>query len=67
MQGLPARERAPSPRRSRRAQWQADYRRRLAQGVRLVEVSRPVIELLIVGQWLDEAIDEARSLWRATS
>jgi hypothetical protein len=52
--GHPARGRPSAKRRSRRAQWQADYRRRLAQGVRLVEVSRPVVELLIVGQWLDE-------------
>jgi hypothetical protein len=38
----------------------------LAQGVRLAEVSRPVVELLLAGEWLDaDAADDKRAISNA--
>jgi hypothetical protein len=42
----------PKPPPSRRAAWQRTYRRRQRDGVRLIEVTPAVIELLIAAQWL---------------
>jgi hypothetical protein len=40
------------PRPSRRARWQANYRRRQREGAKLIEVPAGMVELLIVSAWL---------------
>jgi len=48
------------PRPSRRARWQADYRRRQREGAQLLEVPAAMVELSIASAWLkpDEGDDK---------
>jgi hypothetical protein len=54
------------PPRSPRAKWQATFRRRQREGVKLVEVSADVVKLLLESNWLrDREAEDAGAISRA--
>jgi hypothetical protein len=56
----------PPDRRARRAAWQRDYRRRVRDGGKLTEVPASLIDLAIVGKWLNPAeADDKRAITEA--